>query len=190
MNELAIGRRKEAAIFRQQGTVKAEKQAPASAAQSTRKPASTAASDSVQQRMTGALRAEALTRESRRTLQSGEAILSEVQESLGRLAKLAEKAAGGGEEDRAALQKELEHLLRELDRMAESAAGGSSLFLPRSPREIRRASPAGSSRASPGPPSLRRPFWPLWAWTKTPAARTSWPPSRASPRRAAPPWAI
>ena len=85
MNELAIGRRKEAAIFRQQGTVKAEKQAPASAAQSTRKPASTAASDSVQQRMTGALRAEALTRESRRTLQSGEAILSEVQESLGRL---------------------------------------------------------------------------------------------------------
>ena len=130
MNELAIGRRKEAAIFRQQGAVKTEKQAAAAATQSTRKSASTAASDSVQQRMTGALRAEALIRESRRTLQSGEAILSEVQESLGRLAKLAEKAAGGGEEDRAALQKELERLLSELDRMAESAAGGSSLFLP------------------------------------------------------------
>ena len=143
MNELAIGRRKEAAIFRQQGTVKAEKQAAASAAQSTRKPASTAASDSVQQRMTGALRAEALTRESRRTLQSGEAILSEVQESLGRLAKLAEKAAGGGEVDRAALQKELEHLLSELDRMAESAAGGSSLFLPG-------ALPGGNTEGIPG----------------------------------------
>ncbi len=143
MNELAIGRRKEAAIFRQQGTVKAEKQAAAAATQSTRKPASTAASDSVQQRMTGALRAEALTRESRRTLQSGEAILSEVQESLGRLAKLAEKAAGGGEEDRAALQKELEHLLSELDRMAESAAGGSSLFLSG-------ALPGGNTEGVPG----------------------------------------
>lgn len=129
MNELAIGRRKNAAIFRQQGTVKTEKKPEAAAAQKTEKPAGVSASDSVRQRMTGSVRAEALSRESRRTLQTGEAVLSEVQESLGRLAKLAEKAAGGGEEDRSALQKELERLVKDLDRMAASAAGDKSLFL-------------------------------------------------------------
>ena len=129
MNELAIGRRKDAAIFRQQGTVKAEKKAAATSAQKAEKPVSSAASDSVRQRMTGSVRAEALSRESRRTLQTGEAVLSEIQERLGRLAELAEKAAGGGEEDRAALQKELTRLLGEIDRMAGSAAGDKSLFL-------------------------------------------------------------
>ena len=48
---------------------------------------------------------------------------------MARLAELAEKAAGGGEEDRAALQKELTRLLGEIDRMAGSAAGDKSLFL-------------------------------------------------------------
>ena len=129
MNELAIGRRKDAAIFRQQGTVKAEKKAAATSAQKAEKPVSSAASDSVRQRMTGSVRAEALSRESRRTLQAGEAVLSEIQERLGRLAELAEKAAGGGGEDRAALQKELTRLLGEIDRMAGSAAGDKSLFL-------------------------------------------------------------
>ncbi len=37
MNELAIGRRKDAAIFRQQGTVKAEKKAAATSAQKAEK---------------------------------------------------------------------------------------------------------------------------------------------------------
>ena len=129
MNELAIGRRKDAAIFRQQGTVKAEKKAAATSAQKAEKPVSSAASDSVRQRMTGSVRAEALSRESRRTLQAGEAVLSEIQERLGRLAELAEKATGGGEEDRAALQKELTRLLGEIDRMAGSAAGDKSLFV-------------------------------------------------------------
>ena len=127
MNELAIGRRKNAAIFRQQGTVKAEKAAPSASAQKAAKPS--AVSDSVQQRMTGSVRAEALSRESRRMLQSGEALLSEVQERLGRLAELAEKAAGGGEEDRAALQKEVDRLLGEIERMAESAVDDKGLFL-------------------------------------------------------------
>lgn len=130
MNELSINRRKDAAVFRQQGTVKAEKKPAAASAQKAEKPAGVSASDTVRQRMTGNVRAEALSRESRRTLQSGEAVLSEVQERLSRLAKLAERAASGGEEDRAALQKELEHLLKDLDRMAASAAGDKSLFLP------------------------------------------------------------
>lgn len=128
MNELAIGRRKEAAIFRQQGTVKAEKKAEASSAQKAERAASASVSDSMRQSKTGTVRAEALSRESRRTLQSGEAVLSAVQESLGRLAELAEKAASGGPEDRAALQEELERLLKDLDRMAESAAGDKSIF--------------------------------------------------------------
>lgn len=129
MNELSINRRKDAAIFRQQGTAKAEKKAETASAQKAEKPAGVSSSDTVRQRMTGNVRAAALSRESRRTLQSGEAVLSEVQESLSRLAKLAEKASGGGEEDRAALQEELECLLKDLDRMAASAAGDKSLFL-------------------------------------------------------------
>lgn len=128
MNELAIGRRKDAAIFRQQGTVKAEKKAETSSAQKAERAASASVSDSMRQSKTGTVRAEALSRESRRTLQSGEAVLSAVQESLGRLAELAEKAASGGPEDRAALQEELERLLKDLDRMAESAAGDKSIF--------------------------------------------------------------
>ena len=84
MNELAIGRRKDAAIFRQQGTVKAEKKAAATSAQKAEKPVSSAASDSVRQRMTGSVRAEALSRESRRTLQTGEAVLSEIDRPDGR----------------------------------------------------------------------------------------------------------
>lgn len=130
MNELSISRRKDAAVFRQQGTVKTEKKAGTASAQRAEKPAGVSSSDTVRQRMTGNVRAEALSRESRRTLQSGEAVLSEVQERLSRLAKLAEKASGGGEEDRAALQEELERLLKDLDRMAASAAGDKSLFLP------------------------------------------------------------
>ena len=128
MNELAIGRRKEAAIFRQQGTVKAQKKPETASAQKAERPAGAAAADSMRQSKTGTVRAAALSRESRRALQSGESVLSAVQESLGRLAELAEKAAAGGEEDRAALQKELERLLKDLDRMAESAAGDKSLF--------------------------------------------------------------
>lgn len=128
MNELAIGRRKDAAIFRQQGTVKAEKKAETASAQKAERAASASVSDSMRQSRTGTVRAEALSRESRRTLQAGEAVLSAVQESLGRLAELAEKAASGGEEDRAALQAELERLLKDLDRMAESAAGDKSIF--------------------------------------------------------------
>ena len=130
MNELSINRRKDAAIFRQQGAVRSEKKAETASAQKAEKPAGVSPSDTVRQRMTGNDRTEALSRESRRTLQSGEAVLSEVQESLGRLAKLAEKAASGGGEDRAALQEELERLLQDLDRMASSAAGDKSLFLP------------------------------------------------------------
>ena len=72
---------------------------------------------------------EAVIRESRRTLQSGEAVLSEVKNTLDRIADLAKESADG-EPDRAALQKELLRLQGEIDRMLSSTISGNSpLFL-------------------------------------------------------------
>jgi flagellin-like hook-associated protein FlgL len=72
---------------------------------------------------------EGRSRESRRALQTGEAALDEVQDSLDRMADLARKSAEGGGTDRAALQKELEQLRESIERViSQATAGGVSLF--------------------------------------------------------------
>lgn len=92
--------------------------------------AGAAASKTLQGLMSRIAQAETRTRESRRTLQVGEAVLEEVQDSLSRIAELAKKAAGKGSPDYAGLQAELEHLREEIDRMTSGAfAGGAQLFL-------------------------------------------------------------
>ena len=73
---------------------------------------------------------ESRYREDRRTLQTGEAVLSKVRDALGRMAELAEKAAGDGDIDRDALQAGLERLTDEVERMLTGAfAGKTPLFL-------------------------------------------------------------
>lgn len=67
--------------------------------------------------------------ESRRTLQTGESALAEVQDSLSRMADLARQAAGGDPAGRVVLQEELERLRGEIDRVLEQAvAGDTPLF--------------------------------------------------------------
>lgn len=66
---------------------------------------------------------------SRRTLQTGEGVLAEVQEKLGRMAELAGEAARDGGADRAAIQEDITQLWEEIDRMLGSATvGGTQLF--------------------------------------------------------------
>lgn len=87
-------------------------------------------SDTLQELMTRVSQAEGRLRESRRTLLTGESVLDEVQDSLGRMKELAREAAGGGSPDRAALQAELEQLREKIDRMlSEAGSGGTPLFL-------------------------------------------------------------
>ena len=72
--------------------------------------------------------AEGRIRESRRTLQGGESVLTEVDSGLDRLEDLLRRSAGRS--DRAPLQAELEGLLEDIDRIIGSAtAGGKPLFL-------------------------------------------------------------
>ena len=107
-----------------------EKPSAAAPAQKTAKSTGLAVSETLRQLMDKVSQTESHIRESHRTLQSGETVLDEVRSSLDRIAELAEKAAGSGEPDREALQKEVEHLRDEIERMISSAeAGGSRLFL-------------------------------------------------------------
>lgn len=124
MAELAIRRNRSFAVPLFQGTVKTEKQTGQKAVKS---PGYTV-SPTLRQYQAG--QAESNTRASRRTLQTGESVLSEVKDSLDRIADLARQSAGGGKADRAALQAQLELLRADIDRMIGSAAsGGTPLFL-------------------------------------------------------------
>ena len=133
MGELMIRRNRGFAPVRYQETGKTEKQIGQSAVKTEQRPVQTAGftiSETLRQLMTRVSRAENRCRESRRTLQTGESTLAEVEESLDRMAELARKAASGGEADRDALQAELERLIRDIDRMTQGAAvGGTRLFL-------------------------------------------------------------
>ena len=130
MGELTIRRNRGFAVPPYQGTAKTEKKAAAGQAQSVSRTTGFAVSETLRQLMSRTSQAENHSRESRRTLQRGEAVLAEVQEHLGRIAELARESAGEGEPDRAALQKELEHLQREIDRIIDSASAGEErLFL-------------------------------------------------------------
>ena len=130
MGELAVRRERSFAAARRQETGKAEKPSGTVRSQGAAKTAGLTVSETLQQMLSKVGRAEGQIRESRRTLRTGEAVLAEVQDRLGRAAELIEESAGGGAPDRAALQAELEQLREEIGRMLGGAsAGGSRLFL-------------------------------------------------------------
>lgn len=136
MGELAVRRENGFSVPRYQGVGKTEKQPESGQIQDmqsterTGKTAGFTVSETLKQMMAGASQTEVQTRESRRTLQMGEAVLDEIKDSLDRLAELARQAAEGEEPDRAALQKELEHLRAGIERMIGSAVSGEvKLFL-------------------------------------------------------------
>ena len=105
MGELAIRRNRGFTVPRYQ--VKTEKQTGSSRSQGVAKAPGFTISETLRQLMTRVSQAESHSRESRRTLQVGEVVLSKVQDCLDRIADLARESAGGGEPDRAGLQAEL-----------------------------------------------------------------------------------
>ena len=130
MGELTIRRDRGFAVSQQQWERKTEKSSAASQSQKTGRTPGFTVSETLRQLMSRVSQAEAHSRESHRTLQAGEAVLAEVQEKLGRMAELAQEAAGEGTADRDALQAELEQLRDDISRMIGSATiGGAQLFL-------------------------------------------------------------
>jgi len=129
MGELTIRRNRGAAGARYQTLDKLERAAKSAESRPAGKMPGASVSETLRRLMSRIGQAESQTRESHRTLQTGEAVLAEVQDSLSRMAELVRKA-GGGETDRAALQAELERLCEEIDRMTGGASvGGAKLFL-------------------------------------------------------------
>lgn len=122
MGELSVRRNRELSVPRYQKTAKAEKQAGAEQTRQTAGAGKAAAtvSDTLRQLMGRITQVGRQVREGRRTLQSGEAALAEVEDNLGRMEELARQAAGEGTVDRAALQAELEKLRGEIDRIAQN----------------------------------------------------------------------
>lgn len=130
MGELTIRRERGVSGPRYQTAERMEKTASAGETRPAAKTPGATVSETLRRLMTTIGQAENSTRESHRTLQTGEAVLAEVQDRLGRMAELARRAAGGGGEDRAALQAELTRLAQEIDRMTGGAfAGDVRLFL-------------------------------------------------------------
>lgn len=131
MSEFTIRRNRETAVPRYQAAEKAEKpEKTAGATQSRQASRATGFTISETLRQLMSSQVESRSRESRRTLQMGEAVLAEVQEKLERIGELAKESTGGENPDRAALQKELEQLRGEIDRlMSRAVAGGAQLFL-------------------------------------------------------------
>lgn len=130
MSDLRIRRDRSFAVPARQETGKTEKTASSSSSQKAAPATGLNVSETLRQLMAKGSQAAGHARESRRTLQMGEAVLAEVQDSLSRMAELAKKAAGDGEIDRAALQAELDRLGRSIDRMMNSATvNGTQLFL-------------------------------------------------------------
>ena len=150
MNELTIRRNRGPAAPKYQSAGKTEKTSSSSRSQKAERGTGAAASGA--QLMSRAGQTEGQTRESRKILQTGEAVLDEVRDVLDRIKELAGKSAGDGNPDRAALQKELERLRGEIDRMISSAAsGGPQLFLDEGLEDGMRA--ALSSLLSGGAPA-------------------------------------
>ena len=128
MDALTI-RRMRGQVPVQPAAVKTSKAAPSTAAQRTARPGVTV-SAALGELLSRSGQIESRYREDRRTLQTGEAVLSKVRDALGRMAELAEKAAGDGDIDRDALQAGLERLTDEVERMLTGAfAGKTPLFL-------------------------------------------------------------
>ena len=115
MGELTIRRNRGFAVPPYQGTAKTEKKAAAGQAQSVSRTTGFAVSETLRQLMSRVSQAENQSRESRRTLQGGESVLTEVDSGLDRLEDLLRRSAGRS--DRAPLQAELEGLLEDIDRI-------------------------------------------------------------------------
>lgn len=156
MSELTIRTDRDFASVRPQAAVKSERTSAAGQSRPVGPSTGPSVSDGLQRLMTNLGQAENRSRDSRRALQSGEAVLDEVHDALERIAQLARKAAGGGNPDRAALQAELEQLRDGVDRMLKGAlAGDLPLFLEDGLEDPSLALP--DSPSSAGVPDL-----PLW----------------------------
>ena len=130
MGELTIRRERGISGPRYQAAEKTEKTASAGETRPAAKTPGATVSETLRRLMTTIGQAENYTRDSHRTLQTGEAVLAEVQDRLGRMAELIRRAAGGGRTDASALQAELTQLAEEIDRMTGGAfAGDARLFL-------------------------------------------------------------
>ena len=129
MGELAIRRNRPAPVLQYQGTGKAEKTSGTAQSRTVVQTAAFTISDTLRLLM-DRMRQSSGLEGTRRSLQTGEAVLAEVQDSLDRMSELARESAGDGSPDRAALQKELEQLRDNISRMLNNAAvGGKPLFL-------------------------------------------------------------
>lgn len=130
MGEFAIRRDRGFSVPRYQGAGKAERTAGGGQSQRVSKAAVDTISETLRQLMDRVSQAETRSRASRGALRVGEGVLDEVQDSLGRIAELAQESAGGGETGRAALQAQLEELREQIGRMLSRAAvGDTPLFL-------------------------------------------------------------
>ena len=113
-----------------QAAAKTERASSAAPAQKTAEGKTVNISDTLQELMTRIGQAEGELRGSRNILQTGQAILDEVQESLDRIAELTQEAVEGEEPDREAIQEEINKLADKIDRMLSGAsAGDKALFL-------------------------------------------------------------
>ena len=112
MGELSVRRNREMAVPKYQKSAKTEKQSGPEQARPAARSGRTSAtvSETLRQLMGRITQAGRQAREGRRTLQSGEAALAEVEDNLGRMEELARQAAGDGGADRAGLQAQLEQL--------------------------------------------------------------------------------
>ena len=122
MGDLRVRRSRGFAVPAYQGADKAEKQAGSSPARQAASRPVADVSGTLRQLMARASQAEGPTQEARRALQTGEAVLAEVQEGLAGLEDLARQAAGEGAADRGALQEELEQLRGEILRILQDGA--------------------------------------------------------------------
>lgn len=110
-------------MSRYQGAGKTEKRTDAGQAQPAAARTGSAAatvSETLRQLMGRVTQAGRQAREGRRTLQSGEAALAEVEDNLERMKELARQAAADGAADRGSLQAELERLRGEIERIAQN----------------------------------------------------------------------
>ncbi len=122
MGELFVRRNRGFAVPRYQAAAKTEKQAGAAPAQKALGRQLPPAPELLQQLSSRVGRAQRFAQEARRSLQTGEAALAEMQKGLYSMEELAEKAAGEGEIDRQALQEVLGRLRDEIGRIARGGA--------------------------------------------------------------------